>query len=511
MAPVLTGMVSAEEMGRRIYEEGVLMGGRSLMGTVQGDVALHAAQVVCANCHRRSGLGSSEGGIVVPPVTGDKLFQPVAIARPELYGERTEGEGTRPAYTAQTLARAIREGIDAAGRPLGPLMPRFHLDDDSMAALTAHLRSLDSTQAPGVTAETIHFATVTSDRIAPDSETALLELLERFFEAKNAETRRESRRAATPPWHKDKIYTAYRAWRLHHWRLTGPVETWPDQLAAFYRRQPVFALLSGSVGAPWRPIHRFAEANGIPTLFPHTGQPENGGYYTFYTSEGEALRARAIARDLETHPVRRVVQVYLGGGAGEAGASALRAQWRGGAALVDLVIDYGMAPPAFALDAEDAVVWWLDETAVTLAPLPEGTPALLYLAGGGPTLPGTLPFAAEKVIAVHPYRFATSLETGMRPLLKWFEMRGIESPDPHLMADAFLAVTATGEALMHINTHFSRHYFIEKLEHGLSRSTFSGPYPVLSSAPGQRFVAKGSYMLELDGNARPVRQNWVVP
>ncbi|MFA7619528.1 MAG: c-type cytochrome [Thiohalomonadaceae bacterium] len=499
------------DAGRRIYEQGLPTHAQAALGTVQRDVAFDAAQLVCVNCHRRSGLGSTEGEVVIPPVTGDLLFRPRTIERRELWGARTEGEGTRPAYTAETLARAIRSGIDAAGRPLDPLMPRYALDDGQMAALIAYLGTLSSRDAPGVNATEIHFATISSDRIAPASEAALLDVLRAFFASKNAQTRREGRRAAHPPWHKDNKFPAWRNWVLHHWRLTGPHETWPAQLEALYRRQPVFAILSGSVGGSWAPVHGFAETHGLPTLFPHTDLPEANGYYTFYASEGTGLRARAIARDLEQRTVRRVIQVFDPQSAARSGAPAFRACWQGGAEIIDVEWprDADTLAALVAEETDDAVLWWLDAAADPRAA--DLKPRLLYLAGGSPRLPASVPMAAEQVIAVHPYRLPDTLEAGIGPLRKWLEARGVQAADPPLMADAFLAATAAGEALMHMNTHFSRHYFIERLEHGLGRSTFSGYYPQLSSAPGQRFVSKGSYLVELDRSAIPVRHRWVVP
>ncbi|MCK9529940.1 MAG: c-type cytochrome [Gammaproteobacteria bacterium] len=501
------------DAGRRIYEQGLPVHAQAALGTVQRDVAFNAEQLVCVNCHRRSGLGSGEGEILIPPVTGDLLFRPRSIERPELWGARTEGEGTRPAYTPETLARAIRSGIDAAGRPLDPLMPRYDFDDARMAALIAYLGALSSRDAPGVNATEIHFATVSSDRLAPSSEAALLNVLHAFFASKNAQTRREGRRAAHPPWHKDKQFPAWRTWVLHHWRLTGPRDGWPAQLEAHYRTQPVFAILGGSVGGSWAPVHAFAEAHGVPTLFPHTDQPEAHGYYTFYANEGAVLRARAIAQDLAQRPVQRVIQVTDPHSATSAGAMAFRTLWRGSAEVTDVELprDAARLVALLAEGSRDAVLWWPDASAAASPPALRAAPRLLYLAGSSPRLPASVPMAAEQVIAIHPYRLPDALEAGIGPLHHWLEARGLQAADPPLMADAFLAATAAGEALMHMNTHFSRHYFIEKLEHGLGRNTFSGYYPRLSSAPGQRFLSKGSYIVELDRSAKPVRHRWVVP
>lgn len=506
---------AVSEEGRQIYEQGRLGNGATLEGMVQDDIRLGAKQLACANCHRRSGMGSSEGGIVVPPVTAEALFTPRTVDRRELYAARTEGGNTRPAYTVETLKRAIREGIDAAGNPLDRLMPRYAMDDKTLSALIGYLNSLSATDAPGVDAHRIHFATITSDRVGKRSETALLTLLQAFFESKNGNTRREKKRAKSPPWHKDWIYPAYRTWVLHHWRLTGPVASWREQLDAYYREQPVFAILSGSIGAPWRVVHDFSEDNGVPTLLPHTAWPEKAGHYTIYSSEGPVLKARAIARDLASRAVRRAVQIS--GSQEIPGPDLLREQW-GGGDLTDIALD--QASPAeirhrLSRIRPQAVILWLDgiesgalrsEAAVAVEDL--------YLAHSGMQLPEPQAFTLFEAERIHTPRLLVppeQAEERLRGLRAWAQAQQLPLIDPHLMADAFLALSATGEALMHMKTNFSRDYFIEKLEHVFNRTTFPGLYPELSLAPGQRFIAKRWLMVELDADGRPLRERWEVP
>ena len=104
--------------GRRLYLDGTLSPGQPLTGRVQDDVTLTAQPAACVHCHQRSGMGTVEGGSVVPSITGPALAQATTI-----------GLRQRPAYSDATLVRAIREGVDAAGQPLHPLMPRYVLPD----------------------------------------------------------------------------------------------------------------------------------------------------------------------------------------------------------------------------------------------------------------------------------------------------------------------------------------------------------------------------------------------
>jgi cytochrome c553 len=58
------------EIGRRIYMEGMLPSGKPLQGKRANSVQVEGAAAACETCHRRSGMGSLEGNIVVPPITG---------------------------------------------------------------------------------------------------------------------------------------------------------------------------------------------------------------------------------------------------------------------------------------------------------------------------------------------------------------------------------------------------------------------------------------------------------
>src|SRR5262245_16823095 len=167
------------EMGRRIYREGLLPSGKPVRAMVQNDITVEGTQLNCANCHRRSGFGSSEGSVLVPPVTGAFLFGGRELRRTELFRKlfqevqaqslpRLRDLRVRPAYTDETLISALREGKDPLGREFDPLMPRYDLSAEDSAHLIAYLRSIDVVPARGVTHSVIHFATVFTEGIEPE-------------------------------------------------------------------------------------------------------------------------------------------------------------------------------------------------------------------------------------------------------------------------------------------------------------------------------------------------------
>ena len=101
--------------GERMYREGLLPSGAPIQGVVKGDVPMPGRAVTCAHCHMRGGLGSTEGGVITPPVNAPRLFQPSHRALPRLTAPKREHLGLRtpplrPAYTDAALAQVIRTG-----------------------------------------------------------------------------------------------------------------------------------------------------------------------------------------------------------------------------------------------------------------------------------------------------------------------------------------------------------------------------------------------------------------
>jgi len=136
-------------LGERMYRSGLLSDGSSLLGTVRGDVAIDSTVFSCVNCHGRSGIGTVEGQVASPPVNGKSLFNArypykeyIKNVISEKKGVARTAQALRPAYTDESLANAIRFGIDPTGRELLPIMPRYDLAERDMHFLIGYLRSL---------------------------------------------------------------------------------------------------------------------------------------------------------------------------------------------------------------------------------------------------------------------------------------------------------------------------------------------------------------------------------
>lgn len=519
---------ASHQLGERLYREGVLPSGKRISGLVEGDVP--GEQLVCVSCHGRSGLGSGEGAIFTPSITGLTLFEPKEIRRKELHGSRS----IRPAYTDESLRQAIRRGVDANGQRLDDMMPRYALSDEDLDLLIPYLKTLSSNFSPGVTDTTIHFATVVAGGVDPEKRKAMFDVLNAFFKAKNTETRSETKRARRGPYYREWWYQAYRKWELHVWELDGPSDSWQAQLEAQYRKQPVFALISGIGAGSWQPVHGFCEQFEVPCLLPNTDLPVTykTDFYPLYFSKGITLEAEALAKHLqhlqeEQGAIRPVIQVYRDDERGVVAATALR-KWLENYGITELedrhipgdteiTPDFWRellnkkAPPLLVLWLGDSDLAGLNNLAKEAAGLDRVYLSSTLLDTSSPAIPSSL---QEKVYRLHPFELPDDLASRFRRIKVWMRGKGVQPADERLQANVLFTLTLVSHALKHIGSNFYRDYFIEKIEHVLDNMVMPSAYPNPTLAPNQRFAAKGCYIVRLGQGpeGEPVTiGDWVVP
>lgn len=518
---------TTEELGRQIYQEGVLPSGQSIGGVVLGDIPLRGEQLFCGNCHGRSGLGSIEGPIITPPTTGTYLFEPKEIRRRELYASRT----FRPAFTDESLKRAIRLGIDANGEAMHEMMPRYVLSDEDIELLITYLKSLSSSISPGVTDDSIHFATVVTEGVDDKRRRAMLDVLTAFVDSKNAATRQEVRRSEHAPFFREWRYESYRKWVLHVWDLTGPQADWNAQLEQYYERQPVFAMISGIGTGSWRPVHEFCESRSVPCLLPNTDLPvvSETDYYSLYFSKGITLEAEALARHLreDDTAVGRIIQVYRDDELAMAAAVVLRQglESEGPANTLDRIVAQGEQITAefwrTLVDGDESysLVLWLGNRDLSdldvLANL-DPSPHRIYLASTFFSEPlETIPKSLrDKIYLLYPYDLPQDSAGRPSRINYWLRRQDIEITDDRLQTNVLFTAILVSQALKHIGSNFYRDYFLEKIEHIMDRMATLATYPNLSLAKGQRFAAKGCYVATLaegsDGEI-VLEGEWIVP
>jgi Cytochrome c len=523
--------------GEIIYRKGMFPTGEPLRGERPGVPGVEGPAAACANCHGRSGLGETHGPTVTPPIAGRYLYRArrpdptVEAESPVLAmsdpGARARGQGGRGAYTDETLARAIREGVAPDGRAFDQLMPRFRIEDSDMPSLIAYLKQLSSRPSSGVGDATLEFATIVAPDADPVKRRGMLDVLENFFGKQNvlwrSDVRPQFSRRFTPGVHR---------WRLHVWELTGAPESWEAQLDERMKREPVFAVISGIGGRTWAPVHRFCERSAVPCLFPNVDLPGDAepDFYDLYYSKGVLLEAQLIAKRMQPSPEsgqaplgwRRLLQVYRSGDIGESAAAELRGALASRAEeTVDRVLDprtdRNQVQAALSDSRpDDVVVLWLRPDDIrSLPPQPPPTAAVFVSGIMGGLEQAPLSAAWREVARLtYPFELPDRRGVEMDYPIGWMRFKHIALVDERTQTDTYLACVITAEALRMMREDLLRDHLLETLEMHLDTRLVNGYYPRLGLAPGQRFGSKGGYLArfaEPQGMRLVADGAWTVP
>ncbi|MCL7475458.1 MAG: cytochrome c [ANME-2 cluster archaeon] len=122
--------------GERIYYTGYNdMGER--IPTTQGPMWLYMHGGGCVDCHGVNGRGG------VPVMMGEEI--PPDITYDALTGEHGAEHGAEeehPPYTDETIKTAIKDGLNPAGEPLDPTMPRWQISDTELDDMLEYLKTL---------------------------------------------------------------------------------------------------------------------------------------------------------------------------------------------------------------------------------------------------------------------------------------------------------------------------------------------------------------------------------
>ena len=530
---VRAAAATASDPGAAIYLQGVLTTGEPLAGVREaGGPRVKGMDAACVNCHHRSGLGTTEGRVTIPPITGQYLFHPRSATRDDLALPYVQSaHGNRNPYTDATLARSIRQGIDSEGRPLGFLMPRFALGDADMAALIGYLKKLDSPQVPGVTATVLHFATIVTPDADPVKRSGMLDVLQHYFADKNAFPFGPSppMRSSGKTLYSKSMYMANRRWQLHVWELTGPAAGWRAQLERHLAQEPVMAVVSGLGGSNWAPVHEFCEQERLPCLFPSVEVPvvARREFYSLYFSQGVLLEAGLLAGRIAapagSSPVAQSVdQVYRADDSGEPAARALVAALKvRGVAVHDHPIaagagETGLAEALHAAAAADVLVLWLRPSDLAMLGEVPVAPRAVFVSGLMGGLEGAPLPPAWRARTQLTYPFDLPDRRGVRVTypLEWFSIRHIPVVAEQVQIDTYLACGLLAETLSHMADVFARDYLVERMEEMLEHRLMTGYYPRLTLAEGQRFASKGGYVVRFAsaaGNLLLADSDWMVP
>lgn len=536
----------ALRLGARIYREGILANGKPVRVRLQGDVVMDGRVFACELCHRRSGLGASEGSVVVLPTNGENLYRARLLwdtrrrhSAPDsmMAGSRQVpaaflGEALRGAYDAKSLGHAIRTGMDPSGRRLDSVMPRYELGETDMALLIHYLNSLSASISPGVTDTTIRFATIITEGVSEVDRDAMLSVLEVHIRDGNAQTRNQLQRARRGAFTKREKDASYRLLELSRWELTGPPESWREQLEEYYRRDPVFALLGGIAAGDWAPIHEFSEHHNIPTILPITSRPvvSEENWNTIYYSRGLYQEGEAVARYLRRYsvaaPDAEIIQLYREGGGGDTVARGFDQTWSdlGGAPPKNIVLQgSGQSlrqawDEVMQADRNRVVLFWgAGEDMELLDTMDASTPARSAVFVSSSLIESEVSLIPEgvrdRVYITYPYTLPGEKEEHMAALRTWLRIKGIPATNLEIQSKMYFLGWMLPRILSGMKSEFYRDYLLEMTEMMADQSHAIAIYPRLSFGPGQRYAAKGCYIVQLapgQGAELVKKSEWVI-
>lgn len=484
--------LDAIKRGGAIYQ-GVALENRHLAFSLEEISPVSPRVAACMGCHRPSGLGSFEGGIAVPPITGEYLFtsfEPLTVNRFPWPTKLRK----RPAYSSTELRKTLLTGITIDGLEISGLMPRYAFSQTEIDDLSLYLRSLSENQSPGISDEKIRFATITTPDADENEKNAVLLTLSAFFNDKNAQTRLEVKRKKASQANKEEMYARYKNWELDHWSLIGAPETWAGQLEVYYQKAPVFAILSGIGNSDWSMVDDFCSRHKIPCVFPQISiTPSEHSFYSIFFDEGLGAQVRWMRDDLSTGlDVKKMTYAVLT----EFNQSSFDKVGLIKAKLSDF-------PAAFTevalVNAEILISILSVEDTINTLEKNRLKPTSVYVLQTNQKLPKPDQWMillnqinqASTWNIVDRFQIKKDSNKILKRASSWLNGKKLKSIDEVIAANALFAATVTADALTHADANFSREYFVEKLEHAIENTIPLTPYLRLGLSSSRHIASKG--------------------
>jgi ABC-type branched-subunit amino acid transport system substrate-binding protein len=498
-------LAPAEERGKQIFLTGKSPAGREITAYVgQASTPLPASALPCVSCHGPDGLGRPEGGVTPANITWSHLTKS--------YGTVSSTGRPRPAYTEETVARAVAAGIDSRGVRFDVSMPRFQMHAEDMADLVAYLKRLEHELDPGLTETAITLGTLLPEggRTASLGD-AIEGVILAYFADINAQggiyNRRLELKATSAPT-RDLVLA---------------------RGEALIESGEVFALVAAvSVGVESE-LDVVVEQHGIPLIGPFTQFPASAEAmrrFTFYLYGGLAVQAQALSQYASTKLVpsgAKIGVVYPRDGKIRAVAQAIQAQAKRRQWPAPVVVEY----PGRRMDAA-AVAAKLKST---------GTEALLFLGRGAElrTLaaegvqggwtpyvltPGALagdvlfdlPAAFQgRVFLAYPTGPSDYTRAGAGEFNAFRRRHDLSRQHTSAQIAAYAAVKLLAEGLKAAGRSLSREKLVQALEKLYEFET--GLTPKITYGPNRRIGALGAHIVALDLEKRTVvsGSEWIAP
>lgn len=128
--------------GERIYSTATSSSGQPIEADM-GHMVMSASMMACADCHGPDGRGGRVQMMMTTFVAPDIRYTTLTSGTMEHGAEQGQKEEEHPAYTDETIKRAITQGIDPAGKPLAFPMPRWQMAASDLEDLLDYLKRLE--------------------------------------------------------------------------------------------------------------------------------------------------------------------------------------------------------------------------------------------------------------------------------------------------------------------------------------------------------------------------------
>ncbi len=290
---LLAGALTPQErLGKEIYLKTVSPSGREIKAYI-GIASTEAPGSVfpCVNCHGRNGRGRPGSGIFPSNITYKELTKPYMVR--QLDGRQ------RPAYTEETLARAITKGVDPAGNRLNPAMPLYSMSEEDLSALIAYLKHLGTELDEGVREDRIRVGTFypKGGRFT-EAGLSMTNVLKAYFDQINLQGGIYGRKLELQVVEYDE-------------REKSPL----DGIRQLVQEKGVFAIVGGILEGGGREISQFLEEEEVPFVGPFTQSPDDISLnrYTFYLFPGlkeEMLALLKFSKQKLNLPEGRIALLY---------------------------------------------------------------------------------------------------------------------------------------------------------------------------------------------------------
>ena len=463
-------LTAHEQAGKRLYREGVSSSDAQLLARVgASDMRVPASVLPCASCHGNDGRGRAEGGVRPPSLDWQRLAQG--------QGARQSNGRSYPAYTDNSLARAIQHGLDPAGNRLDPAMPRFELTLADQRNLTAYLKRLADERDPGVEEGVLRLGTLlpASGPLAEAGHVvrAVLE---------------------------DGVAQLNQQGGIHGRRLELVIADPGSDLASaehalqqLLEQARIFALISPLAPMLDPRLALLLEQHGVPLV---GSTPRGGGSAQIFDPlpgiATQLLSLAVHARDTLGLAPDGLRVVYAGDD-----QATLAEQVRGG------LQQQGWAPgpiEAFtgqAVQGQGIVFVGRAQAFAELATALQAADRNPYLFATSSQVAGavvSLPVQwSQRVFLAYPFVPADWTEQGMATLAGLQQRQGLDPRQASLQVNTLCALRLLGEALKQIGRDASRERLVAALE-GL-HDVDTGLTPPLGFGPGQRQGLAGAHVV----------------